>query len=397
MKRIASLSLLLSGLSILFWGCSDFLGKKTDLDFIEIPQYQRNSEAYIPILPAWSGFVNPTDVLAGYDDLVYVVDSGTSEIQAFDVAGRLLHRMRLPGVKAVAQTRMLEILAIGQVTLPIGPVDAIFRIDPKLGSSYRISEEKITDTIVHPLYFKTALATNDIQVKLNDIAVRFDNSFYVTRSGPTNNPNQFGGPDNSILLFDNAGKFVGPLNVNTIEGSIRNFFATPFGITTFVRPPTPPSIVVPQSNDFFTSVVDPTVLIKVQNITSVLGEDGVIYSANTQFIAGDTSRADGFLTTPNKFKRPVGITTYNDRQDFIIVSDTETDSVYVFGRNGLEGIPPLPSSNSTKHINVSFGGVGQGPKNFIDPTAVAIVGRLLYVCDKGNKRIMRYQLSRDLN
>jgi hypothetical protein len=68
--------------SISFSSCEKYFGNKTDLEFIEKPVFQARDVAYVPIQPILDGFVYPTDVLAGFDELIYIVDNGTEEIIA---------------------------------------------------------------------------------------------------------------------------------------------------------------------------------------------------------------------------------------------------------------------------------------------------------------------------
>ena len=66
-------------LSILFIvGCDGFFFNFTDLDFIEIPEYLPREVAYVPVEPVIKKYQNPIDIIAGFDELIYVVD-GTSE------------------------------------------------------------------------------------------------------------------------------------------------------------------------------------------------------------------------------------------------------------------------------------------------------------------------------
>jgi hypothetical protein len=77
------------------------------------------------------------------------------------------------------------------------------------------------------------------------------------------------------------------------------------------------------------------------------------------------------------------------------VADSEKDSVFVFQENGFEGVSPPPQYTNRKLINVSFGGNGNGPKQFNRVSGVAFFNRILYVADAGNKRISRYKLTSD--
>ena len=111
-KFLVYISLIFIGLSII--GCNGFFGKKTDLDFIDKPVYQDRDIAYVPIQPVLDQFIKPSQVLAGFDELIYVVDQGTSEIISFDVSGKELGRIEIPGLYSIAMDRAFDILAIGR-------------------------------------------------------------------------------------------------------------------------------------------------------------------------------------------------------------------------------------------------------------------------------------------
>ena len=60
-------------LSLVFLNsCEGYLGTKTDLGFIEVPNYSVRDIAYVPIQPAFSGFVYPNDICIGFDELFYI-------------------------------------------------------------------------------------------------------------------------------------------------------------------------------------------------------------------------------------------------------------------------------------------------------------------------------------
>jgi hypothetical protein len=51
--------------------CDKYFGDKTDLDFIEKPEFQNREVAYVPIQPVWDGnLIEPTDIIAGFDELI---------------------------------------------------------------------------------------------------------------------------------------------------------------------------------------------------------------------------------------------------------------------------------------------------------------------------------------
>ena len=84
-----------------------------------------------------------------------------------------------------------------------------------------------------------------------------------------------------------------------------------------------------------------------------------------------------------------------DETGYLFATDEETDSLYVFNRNGVEGVAPPPSSGSLRPVRVSFGGTGSGPLSFDDPQGVAYFERIVYVADSGNDRIARFRLNTD--
>jgi hypothetical protein len=85
--------LLLASLS----ACEDYLGERTDLDFIDIPPDNSIRQvAYVPILPVLNQFDRPTDLTTGFDELVYAVDAGREEVVAMDESGRILARRKVP-------------------------------------------------------------------------------------------------------------------------------------------------------------------------------------------------------------------------------------------------------------------------------------------------------------
>ena len=102
----------------------------------------------------------------------------------------------------------------------------------------------------------------------------------------------------------------------------------------------------------------------------------------------DVARLDWYWPTPTDASRKGALDVF--------VADAGTDSLYQFSTAGLEGISPAPTATSLKWINVSFGGPGTTPTRFDGPAAVANLNNTLYICDRGNRRILRYRLARDL-
>jgi len=164
--------------------CDGFLGTKTDTDFIDTPEYLPREVAYVPVQPALNSFVKPVDIVAGFDELLYVVDEATEEIISLDESGRELSRLSVKGVRSVTQNRALDLLVIGTIPQNVAGQDfdltCIYKINLHGGGNrYGLQFANIVDTIIHPFYFKSTFSSSDAFVEFNKIAVLGDNKFYV--------------------------------------------------------------------------------------------------------------------------------------------------------------------------------------------------------------------------
>jgi hypothetical protein len=100
--------------------CDGFFGKKTNLDFIEVPDNSIRKVAYVPVLPEIKGGTRPfqeiVHMATGFDRFFYVVDS-TQGIFALDETGQVQGFYPNPvGVyfSFCAQDRNLDLLVIGK-------------------------------------------------------------------------------------------------------------------------------------------------------------------------------------------------------------------------------------------------------------------------------------------
>lgn len=378
---------------LLFTSCEKYFGDKTNLDFIEVPTQNYREVAYVPVQPVLDNFVRPTFVLAGFDELIYVVDNATEEIVAMDESGRELGRKFVPGVVSVAQDRKLDLLAIGRkdTLFPEG-LTCIYRLDLSTPFGYGIKYAQITKEIIHPFYFRNVLTGGERQVNFNGIATLSDNSYYVTRQGPVNSTSGARTPDDAVLQFDANDNFITPIAVNVSGANDRFYFKKPYAISSFVKPP---QINASSSQNFIvTSLNDETVL-KLQVIEYSESDFGSQYNSVVD-PPGDASEADGFLFTPYKFEQPYGVTITGDGTNYIFVADREKDSIYQFSGNGFEGVTPPPASGETKFVKTSFGGTGVELNQFKEPTSVAYNNKILYVADAGNGRVLRFKLTLDI-
>jgi len=386
-------------LIMLLAGCEGYFGDKTDIEFIEIPEFQVRQAAYVPILPILDQFVKPIDVITGFDELMYVVDGGTEEIIALDESGKILGAMSVPGVHTIAQDRSLDLIALGtKDTVIVGinyTLPCIYRINLQGPLGYGIRFGEITQEIIHPFYYKSAFSESDtIGVNFTGVAVIADNDFYVTRTGPKNN-NELTAlpPDQAVLVFNNNDEYQNYIVVNTSGGTFKHYFRDPSGITTTLQPP---QISTVESRDFLTISQDPLEPVKVRTIDRIETENGVTYNPRALGPL-DPELSDSFISDLNKFERPVDVTITGDGTNFIFIVDLAKDSLFQFTFTGLEGVPPPAGAQSKKYINVSFGGTGAGATQLRNPRAVAYKNQILYIADSGNGRVMRYRLTTDFD
>lgn len=375
--------------------CESFTGNKTSTDFLDTPTAQREQVGYVPLQPPFEGLDYPVDVIAGFDELIYVADSGAEAIKSYDVAGNQLGSFPVPGLKAIAQDRSLNLLAVGTVDTTINETSytltAIYRIDMLDGNDLGLNNAEIVDKVVHPFYSEArSFSSADTLISFQDVGILSDDKFYATRTGPGISAIT---QDNAVLLFNEDGTLQTPICISTSTGRFCDYFDRPIAITTRVKPPqraTPNT-----SGDFLFTSFAPGRAIKTQYIRRIATPNGVSYELRQ--LSNDTSQADGFLYKPNRFQKPTDVTIAGDATNYIFVTDKGKDSVYQFTANGLEGVNPPPGASTNRNIKVSFGGTGSGPRNFRNPTGVAYFQERLYVADGGNGVIKRYRLTTDLD
>ncbi len=388
---------LLVALSGLLSGCENFFGKKTDKDFLDVPIYNDKTVAYVPVQPVWSGFDTPSDILIGWDQLIYVVDSGKQTIFAYDEAGNELGKILVPGVTAIAQDRALDLLALGKKDTTIGGIErslpALYRIHQmNTTGQISLSEAKITRTLIHPFCFNIAASptTTDEQVRFKSVGVLADNRYYVVKTGNGATGSVQG---DAIVLFNNDDVFVSPVSVNTSLGVFNNYFKKPTAISTYAQPPQSPA--VSQKGDFLFCSSEPSQVLKVQGIAFKESDAGASYEVMEFPQVTDTAKSDGVLYQPYKFTSPSDVVVAGDGSGYIFITDEAKDSVYIYNGLGLEGVNPPAGSSSNKAVRVSFGGKGNGLLQFRRPLAAAYMNNILYIADAGNKRILKFKLTTD--
>ncbi|MCC5918764.1 MAG: hypothetical protein JJU02_15700 [Cryomorphaceae bacterium] len=382
--------------------CTAYFGDKTDLSFIDQPEFTNRDVAYVPIQPVWDQFVYPTDICIGFDQLLYVVDEATEEIVGLDESGVVQGRFRVPGVTSVTQDRRFDLLATGtHDTIIAGQsvsLACIYRIRMMNNSGqYGIRYARIHNKVVHPFYARSNVNNNDRTVRFKKAAIMAsdnpsqNNRYYITRQGEGGSGVL--GPNDAVLIFSNTDQFETTVSVNTSSGIFNDYFQKPSGIATLAQPP---QIQASTQRHFFYSSVSPSNELRVQYIEYTETDFGTEFSPRI-FPVGDTSKADGFLYEPNKFARPVNLTVAGDNTRFLFVVDAEKDSLFQFTPDGFEGVLPPPATGITKMQKTSFGGKGTGLMEFNQPSGVAYYRRIVYVADAGNGRVMRFKLTLDFD
>lgn len=405
MKKIYHIITLLL-IALVLGSCENYFGDKTDLGFIEIPEGEARQVAYVPIQPAITKFVRPVDICVGFDALFYVVDEATEEVIAMDESGRILGRKKVQGARAVTQDRRFDLLVIGTfdttINSNVNTFTTIYRLRMINGDGYNIANASIVRKVVHPFYETSSFGNSDKDVLFNRIGIIASNTdidrnnqYYVSRTGPSSSTLN---PDDAILWFSNKDVRISAITVNTSSGLFRDYFESPFGLTSLSQPPQFNAV---NSNDFIYASMDPSNALKVQYVQFIESEFGAEFRPKILESSGDTAIADGFINTPGKFNEPSDVTVAGDGTRYIFVADRGSDSIHQFTATGLEGVLPPTATGINKYQNASFGGrssdVAPELNKFNDPMAVAYFNEILYVADAGNGRILRFKLTTDFD
>lgn len=432
-KKFSLFAVLLLISSLTFSSCEDMFGTKdddiTDNIFEEGRQDPNNVDEVVgfsSLLPFWDGFVNPKDVFVGYDELVYVVDD--IGLHVLDLAGRRFRTLEFRDASDVTMDRNLNVFvsARDSIAVPknVNGQEQLVNFDLpviyKLRNLNTNDDVTFIDTLVFPFADGTRNTFSSQSIRLNrdrddnyekveitGLATRADNALLVARTGPGNTDSRGFAPDNTVMIFTREfvdGERTEKMRFSQYLGAIDP--VTPslksgIGLTsieTFVGPPQREQMSDDQS--FLLTQTrqqgiteDPPY--KVLWISAVQTVDGLEYQANSSLLEQDTAEANRFLYETYRFEHPTDVTYSTDGRGFIFVTDSGTDSLYMFQSSGFEGINPPVGSDADKAIIISFGGEGSGPKQFIDPQGVVYFDEVLYVADSGNGRIARYKLSTD--
>jgi len=407
-----------------FAGCDSILGSKQDRVTDEIFDAGRsdpqliNEVEYVPLFPFFdqagdAGTLDsPKDIYVGYDELIYVVDN--RGLHVLDSSGRPAKFIPIEGGgTSVIQDRRLQVYVTARRdTLVNGRnwnLPVVLRY-----SDLTTGIPKLEDIIWHPFdddsrrFNRPDPIATDEEVSFTGVAVIYDNHVYVSRRGPINERSSVILPHNTIMEFDKDGINLQSLvSLHPSQASLRSAIY-PADVVTFVQPPQRSfydqsrHLILAQSaspNDVVSGSSPPISPLRysVLSIKVVFASDGIEYQPDTQMLqaSANTSRGDGFLYDEFKFVNPTDLAVAADGSNYLFVLDGGSDSLFVFTGQGIEGVTPPPGSTTPKPVIVSFGGSGDGAKQFDRPQGVAYFRKIVYVADTGNNRISRFRLNTD--
>ncbi len=322
---------------------------------------------YIRQNPDWTGFNKPEDLIVGREPFVYVADTRNDRIVMLNVAGQPLGSKSVTHPVALAQDYKLNLIVCARFDTTISgsliSFSAVYKID-LVSAGHIISAASIKrllpqDPSVDPFAFSRP------DREYTGVTVFSDNSFYISRKGPSNsNPID---RDNAILVIRNekspfTGKdtlFISKVPLLAAEGTGLMSANQISSLRTLGR----------NNKDFILTLIGENSF-KVQWLRFV----------NTQEFSGYQSQLQPFesdLMSVDRFGQPEGTTL--DNKNNIYVADAEKDSIFKFNSFGDE--------------LESFGGADV----FNSPHAVAFYDRTIYVADTENSRIVRFILSTEID
>ncbi len=316
-----------------------------------------NDTLYIPMHPIWTGFANPVDICIGSEPFIYIAERDANRITMLDIAGRLAgYSGKITRPTAIAQDGMFDLLVCGEVDTVInGRTTA-------LGAIYRISLRQAYHNISLAPIRLIYVQPDRPERRFTGIAAFDDNSYVVSRTG-TNNSSRFD-PDDAVIMFSRNDAYQGRIASLVPEGNALNSISGLAGVA-LARPIPSRDLILTQSGT--------TMQYRAQWLAYSTGD---ITGWAQKFNPASTQ--NDFLTV-GRFTRPEGACC--DTRGNIFIADAGSDSIYTFTSAGRE--------------QYSFGGYGDGTRQFNAPSGVAWFNKTLYVADSKNNRIMRYRLSTD--
>lgn len=353
----------LVGLSLVFFGC------ESKFQISSLPSASASGTigdtVYVQQKPVWTGFNNPTAIIVGNEPFIYVADTYNDRVVMLDLNGREIGAASDPGPNGMrrpiglAEDKKLNLLVCAEfdTTLPGHSSPTTF------GAVYRMDLVAVGHNISQGVLKRVFFEPGDSARRYTAVATLYDNTYYVSRTGPNNAGID---KDDNILLFS--------ANDQLLTGLPPYFTWGGTGFLSVQKISGLATMPNRRSVDYVFCQTGATSLFKVQWIQLIVIGQTTDYESK---FSANTSA----LSSVNRFQSPEGVTF--DPAGNLYVVDAQTDSLYRFSSNGGE--------------HYSFGGSGTGDLQFNRPSGVAFFDNTVYVADAGNNRIVRFRLSTELN
>lgn len=346
---------------------------------------------YIQIRPAWGGFNNPGSIKIGFDYILYVTEPSNNRIVMVNLAGATLgFSQYIKRPVGIAEDRRFNLIIAGEYDTTVydnasrdsvvitvaaiakirlfnynhdissAPVEIVYHENPQ----QKITRDPVTGTLLSGREF-------------TGVAVLPDNSYYVTRSG--NNNTSSVDPDNMVLHFDKNDNEYSSDYIDLVPSLLPS--GTGFvaisqlsSITTF---PTKQ-----YGTDFILTQIDPANAFKVKWISFNPGSELFAPSWSSKLSLDQTTYSTGKLPDmlSGIFVTPQAV-MIDDRSNIYVI-DSSLDSLMKFDLTG-------------KLLHESFGPSKSG-NALLHPFGITYFNKIVYISDTGHNRILRYELSTDL-
>lgn len=318
---------------------------------------------YVQQNPIWEGFNKPKDILVGHEPFLYVADTDNDRVVMMDLSGRVLGSKSVKRPIALAQDFKLNLIVCAQFDTLINgnqvTYSAVYKMD-LFSVDHQIENVKLKRLL--PKSSFDFLRTDRVYT---GVCVFSDNSFFVSRTGPSNN--NIIDPDNGIFIFAQKRKSNGSV-IDTLMGRVPLLEPEGTGLMSSNKISSLTSFNDSRRDIIVTLIGNNS--FKSQWLRFVSTDDFTGYENN---LAPFYSR----MMEINRFGKPEDA-SLDDRNN-IFVADAEKDSIFKFNSFGDE--------------MESFG----GPSIFNAPHAIAYFDKTLYVVDTNNNRILRFILSTDID
>ena len=313
-----------------------------------------NDTLYLPLAPEWTGFNAPSDVFIGREPFIYIADTDNDRVAMLDLSGRVVgYSSRIRKPIAIGQNGLFDLLVCAELDTIINGNQAT------IGAIYRITlRNSLHDISTAPVSLVYSEAGNPAR-RFTGITVLPNNSYLVTRTGPNNSSPT--NPDNAVITISSDNKFLSPIAGLVPKGNALNSISGLSSITT----------IGIRSQDFIFTQTGSTMQFKTQWLA---------------FISGDQSGWAQKFIPPLDQNSLFSAGRFNSPEDCTV---DDFGNIYIIDA-GKDSLLKFTSQGKQMH---SFGGTGNGQRQFNSPKGVAWYDRTLYIADTKNNRIVRFRLS----